>query len=236
MQQQVIIPGPSDIQLSTALATGIARALILDDSPVDRRRLKRLCDKAELTFDFTEVSTLAELQKAIAAERFDIVFIDYRLDDGDGLTALRRLKADPANRYAATIMVAGVAQAQVAVAALKGGCDDYILKDAMDHLWLQRSVNAALERSGLRSRYQESDEAREALSGALKSFSARCTNEMIPMLSRLLRQTRELRRALSQAGFLDTEAAVLEKSCVDLWTYAEGLEQSALDSARQLGR
>ena len=228
MHHEVALPHTSEISVPVSFTTGLPRALILDDSPVDRRRLKQLCDKAEVALDFTEVDSISALDDRLLTETHDIIFIDYRLGDGDGLAALRHIKKDLRHRDAATIMVAGVAQAQIAVAALKGGCDDYVLKDSMDPLWLQRSVTAALEKSTLRRQFSDSRASREILAQALRDFSHRCTTEMIPMLSRLLRQSRALRRSIAQAGLSEAEATALERSCADLWAYAQGLEQSAL--------
>ena len=71
------------------------RGLILDDSAVDRMRMKRLCQKAELDISFSEASTISEFARKIDGSTFEVVLLDYRLMQGDGLIALEMLKRHP---------------------------------------------------------------------------------------------------------------------------------------------
>lgn len=137
-------------------------ALIVDDASFDRRRLVRLCTQAGLHLAFTEAVTVEEMREAIAAAVFDIVFIDYRLPDGDGLDALGALRADPQNGDAAAVMVAGERDLDVAVTALQQGCDDYLGKATMSPERISITVSEALDRvemSRARARAAERDDA-----------------------------------------------------------------------------
>ncbi|MBD3676771.1 MAG: response regulator [Rhodobacteraceae bacterium] len=199
-------------------------ALILDDSVVDRRKLKSVCDKADLALDFHEVDSITQMREALNERQYDIIFIDYRLTDGDGLKALEIISTHPSNRLAATIMIAGVAQASIAVSALKAGCSDYILKDALDPNWLRRAVINALEKSRLRQEFDSSEETRVALLSAMKGFSKDCVEEMKPLLSRMMRQVRRIRgRAMTHPGGIP-EIEELESSCRRLWQFLEEIE------------
>lgn len=200
-------------------------ALILDDDRIDRRRLKSICDQAELNFEFHEVDSIEELRRALELRVHDIIFIDYRLNDGDGLNALRIIKTHPRHRSAATIMVAGIGQTAVAVAALKEGCSDYIMKDSLEPNWLRRAVANALDKSRLRRQFDASEELRTTLEAALAKFSKDCVSEIKPMLSRMLRQVRRLRGengAPPQPVTLEM-LEELETSCQRLWDFTEKL-------------
>ncbi|SIS53378.1 Response regulator receiver domain-containing protein [Roseivivax lentus] len=204
------------------------RALIVDDNKIDRRRLKAMCDRALLNISFQEARSLAEMKEALNEQRFDLIFIDYRLDDGDGLTALYHIKRHANHANAATIMVAGIGQAEIAVSALKSGCSDYVLKDALDPNWLKRSVTTAVENARLRSQINTSEEMRTSLLSTLQDFATDCKEEMKPMLSQMLRHIRNRRSAES-----DSEAdAALAQSCHQMWLFVDGLERSAAEMCR----
>ncbi len=211
------------------------KALIVDDNPIDRRRIKAMCDEAELDFIFVEASSIAEMQMELRAQTFSLIFIDFRLEDGDGLGALNLIKRDPKNGSAATIMVAGVAQASIAVAALKSGCSDYILKDALDPHWLRRAVASALEKSQLVRAFDASEQMRATLQTTLRGFSRECVVEMRPLLSRMLRQVRKLRALTDDAnaskGNEEIEELIL--SCERLWEFVESIENVALETCEK---
>lgn len=232
MQRTLLETPAEQPNLALVSSTNITSALVVDDSPIDQRRLKSLCDKADLALDFDEASSLSEMRQALNKKSYDIIFIDYRLDDGDGIGALHAIKQNAKNLNAATIMIAGVAQTTIAVAALKSGCDDYILKDAMDQHWLKRAVTNALERSRLKREFNESELLRSTLSKVLTEFSKSCTVEMKPILSRMLRQVRGLRGTTASAGTGQgkTDIQDLENCCSELWNYIEGFERAAIEA------
>ena len=215
---------------STKLVT-----LIIDDNPVDRRRLKSMCDKAGLDLDFVEVGSIAEMSVALSETVFDLIFIDYRLDDGDGLGALTLIKKNARTKAAATIMVAGIGQASVAVSALKSGCDDYILKDALDPHWLKRAVTNAVEKSKMQRVINDSEKMRAALAAVLRGVSNDCTVEMKPMLSQMLRRVRNLRGMSSNgsSASFSRDMDGLVQSCEQLWKFVEGFERSAMDACER---
>jgi PleD family two-component response regulator len=125
-------------------------ALVLDDVAFDRRRLIRACEKAGIAAEFREAGSLAEFRACLEAVQFDLVFVDYRLPDGDGLAAMTLLAADGRHADVATIMIAGDLDAAVAVEAMKAGCSDYINKADIGPAALQRAVSSAVGNATLR--------------------------------------------------------------------------------------
>jgi DNA-binding NtrC family response regulator len=105
--------------------------LLLDDSSFDRTRIRRLSRKTDLMMDLTEVASIAALKEAIACEVFDLVLIDYRLPQGDGLEVLAHIQGSKLNHDAATIMITGDGDMETAVAAMRNGCHDFLAKEAM---------------------------------------------------------------------------------------------------------
>lgn len=203
--------------------------LIVEDNPIDRRRLTAMCDKADLNLAITEVSSIAEMEVALEKTAFDLIFIDYRLDDGDGLDALNIIKESDLNFCTATIMVAGVGQTSIAVTAMKNGCSDYVLKDSLEPHWLKRAVANAVDKSRLKQKYADSELVRTTLAAVLSRFSNECAQDMKPMLSRMLRQIRGLTMAIPVPARKDCSKDIdaLVDSCQQLWVFAEGIERAA---------
>lgn len=155
---------PAPATPATAFARrAVTSALVVDDADFDRKRLIRASEKAGLGLTFREARSLSEMQARLAEGAFDLIFIDFRLPDGDGLDALSAVSADLANRTAATLMIAGQSDLTVAVAALQRGCDDYLDKSGITPDSLRDAVTAALGRAAAqRAEAQAADRADKA--------------------------------------------------------------------------
>lgn len=164
MSAPAISIGPDDRTTQTRI-----KALLLDDSMFDRARIRRMSRKTELTLDLTEVGDIAELRQAIAREVFDLVFIDYRLPQGDGLDVLEYIKNSPLNSDAATIMITGNGDMETAVMAMRNGCHDFLTKDEMTadqlHLAMVGAMRSATEQRDL---VAQTKHQREVISLGLK--------------------------------------------------------------------
>ena len=200
--------------------------MILDDNRFDRHRLRRLLDTLEMDIELEEADTLASFSEKLDGQRYDLIFIDYRLSDGDGLQALDLARKHAQNAAAATIMIAGEAQVEIAVTALQNGCSDYIIKDKLGTESLQRAMINAMQKSRLAQNLASEESLRMALRGVLDGFAQDCVTDMKPMLSRMLRQIRGMR---ANAEERDRDAVVgsvdtLEASCLKLWKFLEDIE------------
>jgi PleD family two-component response regulator len=105
------------------------KTLILDDDAFDRKRIRRFTEKAGLQLDVAEVYSITEMVNQLDENTFDVIMIDYHLADEDGLQALKVIQDHKANKEAATIMVTGQSQTDVAVSAFRQGCSDFLQKD-----------------------------------------------------------------------------------------------------------
>jgi PleD family two-component response regulator len=129
----------------TRLSDPVITALILDDNKFDRRRIGRISRDMGLPILLDEVASITALCQVLDEERFDLIFLDYLLGEGDGLQALKLVQAHPAHRHCPVIMLAGGDDPGLAVRALQRGCADYLSKSQLTAQGLRRAVVAAID-------------------------------------------------------------------------------------------
>ena len=123
----------------------LIKALLLDDSTFDRARIRRMSQNTSLMVALTEVSSIAEMKDVVAREVFDLILIDYRLPQGDGLEVLAHIQASTLNNDVATIMITGNGDMETAVTAMRNGCHDFLTKEAMTAEQLRFAMVGAME-------------------------------------------------------------------------------------------
>ncbi len=143
----------------------IGRILIVDDSPdfraLVRRYLQRSADKSFVLF---EAETGEEGLNICRSAKPDCILLDYRLPDLDGLEFLSEFNV--ANHRVPIIMLTGQGSESVAVAAMKNGAQDYLVKDEIDSQSLLRSIRYAVERTKREMAEQALRETQDELAAA----------------------------------------------------------------------
>lgn len=113
----------------SALASDTPRRILLteDDGPVRERlaALLRDWDGGELV---GVCATLADSLAVIGAEPIDLLITDLKLPDGDGIDAIRALRAGQPRAEAMVISV--LADETTVIRAIEAGASGYLLKDA----------------------------------------------------------------------------------------------------------
>jgi CheY-like chemotaxis protein len=112
------------------------RVLVIDDNEVDRERIRRALGA---TASVREATTAAEGLDACEAEAPDVVLLDHRLPDGDGVDLIAPLL----DHGVAIVMLSGQGNEELAVSALQRGAHDYVSKDRL----VREGVREALESS-----------------------------------------------------------------------------------------
>ena len=121
------------------------RILVVDDEQSMRELLAIMLRKEG--FDVVAAESRAVAAAVLARAPVDLVITDVKLPDGDGIEILRHVKA--ASPETVVIVMTAFGTAETAVAALKLGAHDYILKP-FDVDELKIVVRNALERQDLR--------------------------------------------------------------------------------------
>ena len=130
------------------------RVLLIDDEPDDR-----LLSRVELSrhfphFHIEDIRAEIDLRRALDAGPVDLVITDFQLRWTDGIDVLQRVKDRCPD--CAVVMFTGTGTQEVAVAAMKAGLDEYVIKTAAHYVRLPVAVEGALQRATARSRARHS--------------------------------------------------------------------------------
>lgn len=199
------------------------KVLILDDERFDRHRLARLCSGLDRHCTVTNAATLAAFETALEAARFDLIMLDYQLPDGTGLDALARVRMSARNCTAGILMVTGQGHDDIARRAIEDGCSDYLTKDELTKPTFERAVANALQKSALAVKLESQTFRRAEVEAVLEHFAGQCARDIKPMLSRMMRQLRDLQDDTSAVARFQRQA--IEESCMDLWHFLLDLER-----------
>lgn len=140
--------------------------IVLDDDEFDRRRVCRMMRRFDKTVSVTAVASIEDMVTNLETQRFDLFLIDYMLQDATGLDALDHLQGDHFSS-ATKIMLSGYQRTEVAVAAMKKGCVDFIGKDDLSVEVLEEKVTMAMSRVSV-----EVAPAPIEMDNALRQFAA----------------------------------------------------------------
>ena len=132
------------------------RILIVEDNPVDAIWVKRQLTRVNtMSFEVTHVETLAEAAERLSREKFDVILLDLLLPDSQGLETFLEIR-----KYASEIpvvVISGIDDEALAIAAVRTGAQDYLVKDKWDGFTLSRSIVYAIERQGLLAQLGEAE-------------------------------------------------------------------------------
>ncbi|MBL8350092.1 MAG: response regulator [Burkholderiaceae bacterium] len=108
------------------------RVLHLEDSAPDHELAMAHLGRAGLGVDVLRVDSEAAFREALAARDWDVVLSDFNLPGFDGLRAQRILQ--DSGRSLPFILVSGEIGEDTAVAAMRNGASDYLLKNNLARL------------------------------------------------------------------------------------------------------
>ncbi len=121
--------------------------LIVDDDPSVGAWLQLLVRRMgeSLPCTATWVTSGGVALEELQRRRYELVLLDYHLQDTDGLAVLSQIMEIPKERQPAVIMLTGGGSETIAVEAMKRGARDYLIKGALDQATMRRAMTAALD-------------------------------------------------------------------------------------------
>ncbi|PPS44782.1 PAS domain S-box protein [Chroococcidiopsis sp. TS-821] len=120
----------------------MSRILVIDDSLHDRLQAIAELEREIPHIDVVQITCAEDFDQALSVGQFDLVICDYQLSWSDGLSVLQTIK----NRYpdCRVVMFTNSGSEEIAVAAMKAGLDDYIIKSPQNYRFLSAAARAAL--------------------------------------------------------------------------------------------
>jgi two-component sensor histidine kinase/CheY-like chemotaxis protein len=195
------------------------RVLLVEDSEDDAELMLRELQRGPWEVRSHHVDGTRAMTEALAASAWDVVISDYYLPGFGGLEALALLRQKrPGTPF---ILVSGAIGEEAAVAALKAGANDYLMKDRLARLIpaVQRSLEEAEAR---RARLQAEDDLRASLTEKetlLKEIHHRVKNNLQVVYSLINLQTRHVRDPKTLEGLCDCRDRVKAMAMVHEMLY-----------------
>lgn len=108
------------------------RVLIVEDNPDDAELIVLELEVSGYTVIWERVENMNQMSAALDRQTWDIILADYSLPQFNALAALSLMQAK--NLDLPFIIVSGSIGEEIAVAAMRAGAHDYLLKNSLSRL------------------------------------------------------------------------------------------------------
>ncbi len=102
----------------------VEKILVIDDEPFIRKTFEEVLRGKR--YGVSSAASIAEAERLMKREQFDVVFVDVRLPDGEGMSILERVSKGSTPPLA--IMMSGFGTIESAVECMRAGAFDYLTK------------------------------------------------------------------------------------------------------------
>jgi len=127
------------------------RVLHIEDNPIDSDLTRRQLGRTAEDIGLEQVPSLDAARKRLEnPEQYDVVLVDLRLPDGNGLELLTEIREQ--QLPLAVVVLTGSGDQEAAIAALQAGADDYLTKGQDGLEKLPATLRGALKRFRVASR------------------------------------------------------------------------------------
>ena len=148
---------------------GPLRILLLEDMPSDAALIKLELRKLEIDWEIVHVSNKEDFEEKYKSYKPHFILSDYNLPQYTGMEAVKMIRS--LNPYIPFIICTSRVNEETAVACIKAGADDYVIKDSLGRL--PSSIVGALDNKNNRI---EKERATQDLKKSEESFRALAEN------------------------------------------------------------
>lgn len=122
--------------------------LLVEDNPGDAQLVEiMLTEPSSFHFRLTINANMQDAVETVTNEEVDVVLLDMSLPDGEGIENINRLKSRMPSLP--IVVMTGREDDEFALAALKAGAEDYLLKGQINESQLSRALRYSIERKNL---------------------------------------------------------------------------------------
>lgn len=164
--------------------------LIVDDSAVDRAIYRNYlaCDSRH-HYHFIEASSGEQAIAIYQQQRPDLVLLDYQMPGQNGLVTLQQMRLLATATQLPVVMLTGDDSTEIAVEAMKGGTQDYLIKGKVTATAVQRAVHNLLEYRELQLKLERQQELQQLLASI--TLQVRQSLQLKMVLDTLVAQVRQ---------------------------------------------
>lgn len=194
--------------------------LLVDDSAADREFYRRHLQRdSEYSYTILEAELGHQGLALWHQHQPDLVLLDYRLSDLDGLEFLAQMSAANPFPYFPVIVVTGQGSEAIAVQAIKAGAQDYLVKEQITPESLQRAITHTLESVQLRLQVQQGIERERVISQIIHKVNQTLDlNEILQTTVTEVRQYLQSDRVLVFRLQADGQGTFVAESVGSGWT------------------
>lgn len=125
----------------------ILRILIIEDNPGDIILIRELLRSSDRKFELTNATSLKEAVDLLNSNAYDVILLDLGLPDSSGLKTLKEFLYLEISMP--VVVMTGLDDEDIALAALREGAQDYLVKNRLDSENILRSIRYSIERKKL---------------------------------------------------------------------------------------
>jgi formate hydrogenlyase transcriptional activator len=169
----------------------LLRVLVVEDSPDDAALILRELKKGDYEVTYRRVSSHDAMETALAEQEWDVVICDYSMPYFSGMDALRLQHAwNPDTPF---IFLSGTIGEEAAIAALKEGAHDCLVKNDLKRLipTVRRELRDADERKA-RKRLEQEVQDLQRMAGLASGIAQDLNNALCELLSTISSSLREV--------------------------------------------
>ena len=186
------------------------RVLYIDDDDGLRLLTRRALERRGLVVELA--ASGAEGVEKAASSPFDVVAIDHYMPGQDGLITLEHIRRQAPD--CCVVYVTGSEEGRIAVAALKAGAVDYVVKSTGDDYFdlLARAIQQASAGSALRREKEQAEAAlrtsNDRLQALLHEVNHRVSNSLQLVTAFVQLQARNLEDGAARSALEDTQRRI----------------------------
>ncbi|MDZ8259620.1 PAS domain S-box protein [Nostoc sp. ChiQUE01b] len=199
----------------------------VEDSAEDKALYRRFLKRDDrYTYDIYEFESGNKALQACQEKIPDVILLDYRLPDLDGLEFLTQLQRQTSNNsQISVIMLTGQGDETIAVQAIKSGAQDYLVKGKLTTDNFCRAVHGAIKQMQLMRQLKQQQE-QQKLVGAI-ALNIRQSLRLQDILATSVQEVRQLLDADRVLLYQFTPKMlgnIVAESVLPQWTKILGLE------------
>jgi two-component system phosphate regulon response regulator PhoB len=196
--------------------------LIIEDEPDIRKTIDYNLSKE--SFKVVQAESIAQGEKAMAANKIDVIILDLMLPDGSGLTLCRDIKSDAKTKHIPIIILTAKTEEVDRVVGFELGADDYVTKPFSVRELILR-VKAILKR-GIDSPRQENDSFDIEAGDIRLNLDAHQVFVGDEEITLTALEFRLLKHLLDRRGRVQTRDQLLE----EVWGYSSDVTTRTVDT------